>query len=151
MSSREATPEPILADVVPPSQTTADGLLSYSCDEIVRLLGIYQEEIACVHPIVETRDLVHNAPQVLEFAKHPDRLSTKSRLIGSKDVHMVKIAIATALIHETHGKNEVSDKLIHSVELDVGVISLASEVELKDIQIMGMLVGSSQYSLDLLN
>jgi hypothetical protein len=53
---------------------------------------------------------------------------------------MVKIAIATAMLHESHGRNEMSDGLIKSVEQEVGVISLAGSVELKDIQIMGMLV-----------
>jgi hypothetical protein len=102
---------------------------------------VYQEEIACVHPIVDTDDLIQNASNILDFSKgYNSQSSSVLHSIGPKDVHMMKIAIATAILHETHGKNEVSDGLVESVEQDVGVVSLAREVELKDIQIMGMLV-----------
>ncbi|KAH8728014.1 hypothetical protein GQ44DRAFT_610209 [Phaeosphaeriaceae sp. PMI808] len=138
-SSREFSPDRAPSVLTPPLYDPDDGLLGYSCDELIRLLGIYQEEVACVHPIVETKDLISNASEVLRFIKHAGQPSTESQTIGTKDVHMMKIAIATALIHESHGKNDVSDKLINSVEKDVGMIVSASEVEIKDVQIMGML------------
>ncbi|KAH7066733.1 fungal-specific transcription factor domain-containing protein [Paraphoma chrysanthemicola] len=139
VSSRPATPERVITALTPPSPKPSHSLTSYSLDEITRLLGVYQEEIACVHPIVDTESLIRNASHILNFSKTFNHSSSTQPSIGMNDVHMVKIAIATALLHETHGKNEVSDGLIESVEQDVGVVSLASEVELKDIQIMGML------------
>lgn len=53
---------------------------------------------------------------------------------------MLRIVIATAITTEPQGKSELYDKLIAAVEQDVGSISSTSEVELKDIQIMAMLV-----------
>ncbi|KAF3041109.1 hypothetical protein E8E12_006696 [Didymella heteroderae] len=59
--------------------------------------------------------------------------------VGKKDIHILRLAIATAITHEIHGKNILSDRLLFEVEQDVGRISSETEVELKDIQIMGML------------
>lgn len=133
-SSRDATPEVI------GRTDTGEVLANYSLAEVIRFLNIYQEEIACVHPIIETKILIENASKILDVVKPKNLETLRPDGIGCKDVHILKIAIATSLIHEHHGKNETSDRLVESVERDVGVISLASEVELKDIQIMGMLV-----------
>lgn len=138
-SSRTSSPADSRGD---PAQIKGDILLNYSCDEITRLLDIYEEEIACVHPIIKTQDLIRDAPEILDFVKNPDHATKMSPIVGWKDAHILKVAIATSLLHETHGKNELSDRLVESVERVVGVVSLASEVELKDIQIMGMLVSS---------
>jgi hypothetical protein len=140
VSSRESTPEVTLDATKTPPESTTDGLFQLSSAEIIRLLEIYEEEIACVHPVVDATVLMQSTPHVLEFIKHSSRTRMDAGQIGLKDVHMVKIAIATAMIHENYGRNEMSDGLIKSVEQEVDVISLAGSVELKDIQIMGMLV-----------
>jgi hypothetical protein len=138
--SRASSPEEDGRNVSTFSDKTADYLQGLPHDEIVRLLEIYHEEIACVHPIIDTKDLIRKASQILELADKSENLVASIDSVDRKDVHLMKIAIATALLHETHGKNESSDALIASVETDVGVISLASTVELRDIQVMGMLV-----------
>lgn len=137
VTSRDATPE-----VGGPTDDRGEALADYSLAEVIHFLSIYEEEIACVHPIIETKSLIENVPKILDVIRSQELGTSRSDGIGWKDVHILKIAIATSLIHERHGKNETSDRLIESVERDVGVISLASEVELKDIQIMGMLVWS---------
>ncbi|KAF2026753.1 fungal-specific transcription factor domain-containing protein [Setomelanomma holmii] len=139
VTSRAVTPEAVETDLVHPMPRANDGLMNYSNEEIERLLGVYQEEIACVHPIVDTEGMIRNAPQVLSLAKGMIQPSSESPSASHKDVLMMKVAIATALLHETHGKNEVSDKLIESVQQDVDFVSIVSDVELKDIQIYGMM------------
>jgi hypothetical protein len=139
-SSRDSTPEVTLESTKTPTESMTDGLFQLSSADVIRLLEIYEEEIACVHPIVDGTVLIQRTPHVLEFIKRSPQGRTSADQVGLKDVHMVKIAIATAMLHESHGRNEMSDGLIKSVEQEVGVISLAGSVELKDIQIMGMLV-----------
>ncbi|KAJ4294647.1 hypothetical protein N0V90_008338 [Kalmusia sp. IMI 367209] len=133
--SREATPELIKSNAL---ALGVEGLHEIPADEVVRLLGIYQEEVACVHPIIETKDLITDAPQIMEIVRNPQQRTGLQRL-GRKDTHILKLAIATAITHEIHGKNNLSDRLIFEVEQDVGRISSDTEVELKDIQVMGML------------
>jgi hypothetical protein len=142
-SSRENTPTATIEFPISPTQPIMDELFGITCAEIIRLLEIYGGEIACVHPIVDATALIQKTPHVLEFAKRSSRARTDTGRVGLKDVHMLKIAIATAMIHENYGRNEMADSLIKSVEREVGVISLAGSVGLKDIQIMGMLVISS--------
>jgi hypothetical protein len=139
-ASRESTPDEGGRNLTQSSLKAANNLEGFPYAETVRLLEIYHEEIACVHPIVDTKELIGKASQILEFTGKSANLVASTESIDRRDVHMMKVAIATALLHETHGKNEVSDALIVSVEQDVGVISLASTVELRDIQVMGMLV-----------
>lgn len=142
VSSREATPEPttVLAQTL--LQSGVEGLQGISNDDINRLLGIYQEEVACVHPIIETKDLIANAPAIMNLVRNPQQ-PTGLQKVGKKDIHILRLAIATAITHEIHGKNILSDRLLFEVEQDVGRISSETEVELKDIQIMGMLVRPS--------
>lgn len=141
-SSREATLEPALQAPSPSPSSDADCLMEFSDTEAIRLVGIYQEEIACVHPIIQTKDLTENVGHILEMVRNPGRPSTGLTAIGRKDAHMLRLAIATAIIHETYGKNKISDRLVTTVEHDTVKIS-ENEVELKDIQIMGMLVSCS--------
>jgi hypothetical protein len=139
-SSRDATPEPTaLAQNL--LRSGVEGLQGMSNDEVIRLLGIYQEEVACVHPIIETKDLIADAPHILEIVRNPQRPG-RIQTLGRKDTHILRLAIATAITHEIHGKNDLSDRLVYEVEQDVGRISSETEVELKDIQIMGMLVSA---------
>lgn len=139
VSSREATPEPttVLAQTL--LRSGVEGLHGISNDDIARLLGIYREEVASVHPIIETEDLMADAPAIMELVRNPQQ-PTGLQKVGKKDVHILRLAVATALTHEIHGKNELSNRLLFEVEQDVGRISSETEVELKDIQIMGMLV-----------
>ncbi|KAH7401200.1 hypothetical protein BKA66DRAFT_405162, partial [Pyrenochaeta sp. MPI-SDFR-AT-0127] len=139
-TSREATPEIAPEDETPSILSSgADSLSDFSEEEAIRLVEIYHEDITCVHPIIETLALVPNVAIILDLIKHPDRQSISLGTIGVKDVHILKLAIATAIITETRGKNEVSDKLVASVERDAHGISSEGEVDLKDIQILGML------------
>lgn len=142
-SSRDASPEPttILAQNL--LRSGVEGLQGISDSEVLRLLGIYQEEVACVHPIIETKDLIADAPHIMNLVRHPQQPAGLQRL-GRKDVHILRLAVATAITHEIHGKNDLSDRLVFEVEQDVGRISSETEVELKDIQIMGMLVSLFQ-------
>ncbi|OOQ90858.1 fungal specific transcription factor domain-containing protein [Penicillium brasilianum] len=138
-SSREPTPEPSLEVPAATFCSESDCLLSFSDVEVARLIGVYQEEVVCCHPILDTELLVLNFPHILQLARHPDRLEDISPKLDTKDVHMLRIVIATAITTEPQGKGELCDKLIAAVEQDVGSISSTSEVELKDIQIMAML------------
>ncbi|XPS75459.1 hypothetical protein M3J07_007536 [Ascochyta lentis] len=138
VSSREATPEATTVLAGNLLRSGVEGLQGISNEEVIRLLGIYEEEVACVHPIIETKDLISDAPQIMEMVRHPHQLITQHKL-GRKDIHILRLAVATAITHEIHGKNDLSDLLVFEVEQDVGRISTETEVELKDIQIMGML------------
>jgi hypothetical protein len=142
-TSRGSTPE---LETRPRSlslSASEDPLMRISVDEAIRLVGIYEDEIQSVHPIIETNDLIKIVPQILHFAKTAGQVSTKTSSCDEKDVFMLRIAIATAVLCESHGRNEVSDRLVIAVKEGVGRISNDKELVIRDIQIMGMLVRPS--------
>lgn len=141
-SPRDQTPD---VDLQPHSpQPPRDLLQDFALDEVARLLDVFQEEVESVYPFINTKELISNAPHILEYARarqHAMIDSPDSMGVGKKDVHILSIAVATGIVIEAHGNNDLSTKLVDSVELDVCRISRATEVDLQDLQIMTMLVG----------
>lgn len=144
LSSGTASParSPSQAQETESPFVAGDPMISFTDEEAIRLVGIYEDEIACVHPIIETKDLVDSIPTVLDSLRKADYNCNRLPPSIKRDVLVLKLAIATAIICETHGKNEVSDILAASVEQDCGNISGHGELDLKEVQISGMLVSS---------
>lgn len=138
--SREQTPGPIPEPITSTIDSTSDCLLSFSEAEIARLIGVYQDEVISCHPIIDTEVLASKVPHILELARNSNCLKHIGPEIDSRDTHMLKIVVATAITTEPQGKTDLCTRLIAAVEQNVGIISSTSEVELKDIQIMAMLV-----------
>lgn len=140
-SSPERTPEPPTRRSLPCVQPRplSDALLSFSIEEVVKLVTVYQQEVATAQPILNTEELITNVPHILDMARYPATVRANSSKLSLKDINILRLAIATALTHESHGKNSVSDQLVEAVEEDAGRISSSTEVELKDLQLMGML------------
>ncbi|PVH71446.1 hypothetical protein DL98DRAFT_660644 [Cadophora sp. DSE1049] len=138
-SSREPTPGPLPEDIRLRQGSESDCLLRFSEAEIARLIGVYQDEVISCHPIVDTELLTLRLPQILELARHPHRQEVLVPRFDSRDIHMLRIVVATSITTEPEGKNEVCTRLIAAVEQSAGIISSTSEVELKDVQIMAML------------
>jgi len=137
--SREQTPGPITQPISSTLYSDSDCLLSISEAEIARLIRVYQDEVISCHPIIDAEVLGSKLPQILELTRNPDRLKRTEPEIDSRDIHVLRIVVATAITTEPGGKTELCTKLIVAVEQNVGIISSTSEVELKDIQIMAML------------
>ncbi|KAF2012904.1 hypothetical protein BU24DRAFT_494824 [Aaosphaeria arxii CBS 175.79] len=138
-SSRDPTPDPAVEERSAAPKSFQDCLLSFSDDEVTRLVGIYQEEVLCCHPILVAEALARDCLQIRDLARHPYKHSTGKQKFSMKDVHMLKIVLATALTHEPQGRNESCDQLISAVEHHIGSISSGCEIEIKDIQILAML------------
>jgi hypothetical protein len=139
-SSREPTPDRIPRTTSATLCSEPDCLLRFPDEEIVRLVGIYQEEVVCCHPILETRALMLKVLRIMELVRRPCRPVATSHLVGHQDTHLLRIVVATAITTEPQGKSDMCDKLIAKVERDVGAISSHFEVGIKDIQLMAMLV-----------
>ncbi|KAH6693555.1 fungal-specific transcription factor domain-containing protein, partial [Plectosphaerella plurivora] len=117
-----------------------DPLLSFQTAEIVRLLDVFQEEVESVYPFIETSELASNVTQILDIVYGPqtDETSPKVRKARQKDLRIIKVAVATAIVVEAHGRNDASARLVDSVESEISVTSRA-DVDLKEVQINTML------------
>ncbi|KAK7403062.1 hypothetical protein QQX98_011173 [Neonectria punicea] len=114
-----------------------------TANEIVRLLTVFQEEVESVYPFSNIGDQAARAEGILQAIRSSEpgshRIQDTSELsVIAKDVDIVKVAMATAIVLETHGKKELSTMIVQSVEHNVSVIS-RPEVDLKEVQLITML------------
>jgi hypothetical protein len=142
--SRTGSPGPSLPEPPPaaPSESGPDPLLSFPAAEIVRLLDVFQEEVESVYPFIETSELAPNFTQILDIVYGPqtDTTSPQVRKSRQKDLRIIKVAVATAIVIEAHGRNDDSARLVDSVESEISVASRV-DVDLKEVQLNTMLVG----------
>lgn len=120
-----------------------DPLLSYSLHEILRLLDVFQEEVDSVYPFLQIDELAANTHRFLKSVRHPEADTSLPRIrqAREKDVQNIKVAIATAIVIEAHGRNDQSTALVDSVESRSSMISRVN-VDLKEVQRATMLVSS---------
>lgn len=127
--------------------TDAEFWASCTPDEVARLLAVFEEEVESVYPFVDTIELASRADQILRRIRNPDAADNQAHdrqqaPLSSLDVDMVKLAVATAVAVEAHGKTALSASIAESVEDRLSRIS-RSQVELKGIQLLTMLVRDS--------
>jgi hypothetical protein len=115
------------------------------CDpaEFSRLMTVFKEEIESVYPCLDTDELTQNSAELLEFGRMSEaaQQANNNRLgrVTIKDLHLSKIALATAMVIETHGKSQTSTMLIGPVERSILNILRPSR-ELRDLQLLILLV-----------
>ncbi|EQB48565.1 hypothetical protein CGLO_12193 [Colletotrichum gloeosporioides Cg-14] len=118
-----------------------DVLLTMPLDEVVRLLEVFQEEVETVYPFLDTGELVSKAAEIRCFVEDsPDRPATAGPpAVDIKDVILAKVAIATSIVVEAHGKNHASNKLVEPLKHLIYQLSIDAQADLKVIQIMTMI------------
>ncbi|PHH71938.1 hypothetical protein CDD82_6245 [Ophiocordyceps australis] len=109
--------------------------------EVARLISVFEEEVESVYPFIDVVELSSRAEQILHVMRNRRPLDMAEGLelpVTLRDIEMTKIAVATGLVIEGHGKTELSTAMAESVERQVSRIS-SPEVELKEIQLLTML------------
>ncbi|KAF6840312.1 fungal specific transcription factor [Colletotrichum plurivorum] len=126
-----------------------DILLTLDFDEVLRLLDVYTDEVESVYPFTNMREVSLNLPHIIDFVRNQENSSEERNgqqqedddrpRIEVKDVHILKMAIATAIVMEAQGQNPISTKLVDDVEPVVCRVSGEAFIDLKELQIMTML------------
>ncbi|KAL7905163.1 hypothetical protein GGI35DRAFT_483662 [Trichoderma velutinum] len=111
--------------------------------EFSRLIRVFQEEVESVYPCLDTNYLISNAPEVIrlgQLSKDATSNTTykENSYVGFKDLQLAKIAIATAIVIEGHGKSDNSTTMVTSVEGSVMGIPRPNP-GLKDLQLLILL------------
>ncbi|KAI4596761.1 hypothetical protein KJ359_005104 [Pestalotiopsis sp. 9143b] len=115
-----------------------DPLLAMSLSTIYRLLDIFRDEVEPVYPLLETSNLRSQTPEMLKHFEQEYSLPFDGR-ISQKDIHLLKIVLATALVLDNHEKTELSARLISSFEDDALRITSPSDVDLQEAQIFAIM------------
>ncbi|KAH8587357.1 hypothetical protein B0O99DRAFT_400740 [Bisporella sp. PMI_857] len=124
---------------------TDDCLLNFSVEEVIRLIEVFQEEVESMYPLISSAELAANARSIMKFARDASRavafdgMNPPRAKIGLRDVQMLKIAISTAIVIEARCKNDLSTKMVDSVEERVCRVSGYPILGLKELQLWTML------------
>lgn len=122
--------------------TGRDPLLGMPLSKIYHLLDVFGDEIEPVYPLLDTSSLRSRAPDMIRQFDDEYNLTFDGRL-SQKDIHLLKIVLATALVVDNQGKTELSSQLIASFEDDALRITSPSDVDLQEAQIFAIMVHSS--------
>lgn len=120
-----------------------------SPEEMARLLAVFEEEVESVYPFINILELAARSEQILRVIRDPSLLDEAPRVdvheppLTWTDVRLAKLAVATGIAIEAHGKNDLCAAIAESVVAVTARIS-RTEVELKGIQLLMMLVRSSR-------
>ncbi|KAI0438013.1 putative fungal-specific transcription factor [Xylaria telfairii] len=120
----------------PPKEITTLQDFWRSCTpaEVSRLLTVWREEVESVYPFMDIEEQASQAQQILDYIK----FGKLDMNIATRDVDLVKVALSTGIVIESHGKTELSNALVELVEHSISMIS-NPDVDLKKIQLLIML------------
>lgn len=119
-----------------------DQLLLLSLHEVQRLFAVFQDEIQRVYPVLHSPDLfTSRIPSLYEHVRSPG-LGPYRGTEEQKDVQLLKVVLAAALVLEDPGKAKLSQELVCSVEDEVGKIAAHPHIDLTEIRIMTVMVRS---------
>ncbi|KAK4148836.1 putative fungal-specific transcription factor domain protein [Chaetomidium leptoderma] len=112
-----------------------DPLLLIGVDGVQRLVSVFEDEIGSVYPVLHGSHLVSRASSIYEWA----RLRGSARFRGTaeeKEVQLLKVVLATALVLDDPGKAKLGQELFESVENGTGRMAMHRHVDLQEIRIM---------------
>ncbi|KAI0440826.1 fungal-specific transcription factor domain-containing protein [Xylaria telfairii] len=153
-SPRESTLERSPTINLPPNPLSLiqDPLLSIALPEARRLVNVFHEEIEALYPFISSDELVTVVDtKMKEFAGRMGIIGSDPRLMldmsEDKDINILKIAVAVAVVIEAKGKNPLSSKLIDSTDKKAAQVTRSSDVDLRDLQWL-ILMGVYYFQVD---
>ncbi|KAG8411021.1 hypothetical protein J3459_022531 [Metarhizium acridum] len=123
--------------------TDAEFWAECSPEEMARLLAVFEEEVESVYPFINILELAARSEQILRVIRDPSLLDEAPRDVHEPpltvtDVRLAKLAVATGIAIEAHGKNDLCAAIAESVVAMAARIS-RTEVDLKGVQLLIML------------
>ncbi|KAJ5750179.1 hypothetical protein N7533_007207 [Penicillium manginii] len=143
------TPSPAASgeEDVLPVVSTGD-TLSLSLEDTLNLVQIYEDSVGIMYPCVDldsVREYVHEyyrSNGIYEISSASEALAQDAPdqdWFTARDIQVLKIILATALLAESHGRSEFAAQLADSVEDRFSGRFRVAEVDMKEILIMTLL------------
>lgn len=114
-------------------------------DEALRLLSIYEQSVGIMYPCV---DLDSVRTYIMDFFQSGGNGMTPATAVDqdwffARDVTVVKMILATALLAESHGRSERAAQFADSVEDEFAGRVKIAEVDMKELLILTLLVNDA--------
>ncbi|KAK4085580.1 uncharacterized protein Triagg1_570 [Trichoderma aggressivum f. europaeum] len=119
-----------------PQPTETQTHIDLSCNDLISLVYIYQNLAGTLYPFLNFPSLVQQAR--LTWAARLTELtpSNDGVDVGSKDVAILKIVAAIALLAEGEGRNDLALSLYHSILPEVEAIVWSTKLDLKGLMLL---------------
>ena len=137
------TPTPSAPAAIP---VTQDPLLALGLKEMMRLVQVYEDTVGIIYPCVDLASLRTYAAEYYH-SHQPNRYRAAKPVPESdqdwfhaRDVQVLKILLATALLIESHGQSEQAAQLAESVQDRFASRLKIPQVDMKEILILTLLV-----------
>lgn len=122
--------------------TTGDPLTELGLAESLRLLSVYEHSVGIMYPCVDLDSVRMYITDFFRGGSHAPAVATATDQdwFFARDVSVVKMILATALLAESHGRSERAAQLADSVEDEsAGRVKIA-DVDMKELLILALLV-----------
>ncbi|KAJ5266474.1 hypothetical protein N7478_009282 [Penicillium angulare] len=123
-----------------------DPLQSLGLEEILRLVKVYEDTVGIMYPCVDLASLRtyvvefhHTYNPDIDHVSGPVPITSDQNWFHARDIQVLKILLATALLVESHGRSERAAQLANSVEDRFASRLKIAEVDMKEILILTLL------------
>lgn len=144
LSSAAPSPEPSDGQSTRPN---GDSLNDLRLEETLRLLQVYDDAVGVMYPCVDLTSVRTYAVEYYQSpsttagrALDPSSATSDQDWFHARDIQLLKILLATALLVESHGRSERAAQLADSVEDRFASRLKIAEVDMKEILILTLLV-----------
>lgn len=132
--------------VLPAQADNKDPLDSVSCEEALRLIKYYEEELYPIYPMLNASHTILVAKCRLKRASgHED--NPKAVEYDERDVDVLRMVVATSLILEGGGAHPLADGLVGEVQNNMSGRSWIGPADLNDVLIYAMMVSLTSNSI----
>jgi len=134
----------------PEKRSSRGSLQDLGLEEALRLVQVYEDTVGIMYPCV---DLASVRTYAVEFYHSQNSIFPRPPILSSsisdrdwfhaRDIQILKILLATALLVETHGQSERAAELADSVEDLFASRLKVAQVDMKECMILTLLVRSA--------
>ncbi|KAJ6151507.1 hypothetical protein N7470_007104 [Penicillium chermesinum] len=147
--SNESTPAPLSLAASSEREGPIDGdpLKALGLEETLRLVQVYEDAVGIMYPCVDLTSLrtyvvqfYHTYDPVMDKMADPTLADSDQDWFHARDVQVLKILCAIALLVESHGRSERAAQLADSVEDRFASRLKIADVDMKEILLLVLLV-----------
>lgn len=123
--------------------TTGDPLRSLGQAEALRLLQAYENTVDIMYPCVDLESVRKFIGDFYQIGCPASPSSNDQDWFLARDVEVLKVILAIALMAESHGRSERAAQLADSVENEFARRLKIAQVDMKELLILTLLVSST--------
>lgn len=127
-----------------------DPLSDLGLEETLRLVQVYEDTVGVMYPCVDLASLrtyivefYHSRSSTLKCSPARSPARSDQDWFHARDIHVLRILLATALLVETHGRSEQAAQLADSVEDRFASRLKVASVDMKECLILTLLVSQA--------